>query len=78
MYIFITKAQVFKTIPLNDRVIIDLDKNGGIIGVELLDASHQVSQELIHSSIQIGDRLLSEKEVKKNLLDPKKMNLMYR
>jgi uncharacterized protein YuzE len=58
MYIYIKpiKAKVFKTIPINDRVIIDMDEKGTIIGIELLDASQQVSQEFIDSSIQLGKR----------------------
>lgn len=58
IYIQPTNSKVFKTIEINPRVIIDIDKKGELVGIELLDASHQVSQEFIDSSIKLNSNKL--------------------
>jgi len=47
MYIYLKKAKVFKTIKMQDRLIVDLDKKGNIIGIEVLDASSQMPKKSI-------------------------------
>ena len=44
MYIYLNKSKVFKTIKMTDRLLIDLDKEGKVLGIEILDASYQVKQ----------------------------------
>lgn len=39
MYFLIKKGKVAKTVPLNGRVYVDLDKEGETVGIELLEAS---------------------------------------
>lgn len=39
LYIRAGKGKVHKTIKLNRRVLFDVDKNGYILGIEVLDAS---------------------------------------
>ncbi|OGI65305.1 hypothetical protein A3A95_03285 [Candidatus Nomurabacteria bacterium RIFCSPLOWO2_01_FULL_39_18] len=41
-YIYLKKSKIAKTVCLADRLIADLDKNGKIVGIELLDASSQI------------------------------------
>lgn len=39
LYIHASTLTVDRTIPLNDRVFFDVDKQGKIVGIEILDAS---------------------------------------
>ena len=43
LYIYFRKGTVEKTVKMNDRVIVDTNKDGNIIGVEILDASVQMA-----------------------------------
>lgn len=47
MYIYLKKAKVFKSIKMQDRLIVDLDKKGNVIGIEVLDASSQMPKKSI-------------------------------
>jgi uncharacterized protein YuzE len=47
MYIWLRKAKYDISEELAENVIIDLDKNGRIIGMEVLDASKNLGKELI-------------------------------
>ena len=42
VYFSLTKGKVASTVEMDDRLIVDLDKTGNIIGIELLDASTQM------------------------------------
>ncbi len=44
MYIYLNKAKVFKTVQITDRLLIDVDNDGNVIGIEILDASDQIKQ----------------------------------
>ena len=59
MYLYLKKGKYFKSVKVNDDFLIDIDKRKNIIGIELLWASKQVSQEFIDSSIQIGENPVS-------------------
>jgi uncharacterized protein YuzE len=41
VYIQFSDAKVDHTTGINARAFLDIDKNGEIIGIELLDASHR-------------------------------------
>ena len=45
MYIYFNKTKVSKTVKITDSVLADLDKNGKILGIEILDASSHVKQK---------------------------------
>jgi uncharacterized protein YuzE len=45
IYFSVTKSKIQTTKKIADRMIIDIDKKGNIIGIELLEASSQ--QEVI-------------------------------
>jgi uncharacterized protein YuzE len=47
MYIWLRKARYEISEELAENVIIDLDKKGRIIGIEILDASKNLGQELV-------------------------------
>lgn len=41
-YIRLNKGKVLKTIKLKDRLIVDVDKNDNILGIEILGFSSQI------------------------------------
>ena len=45
MYIWLRKAKYDISEELAENVVIDLDKNGRIIGIEVLDASKNLGKE---------------------------------
>ncbi len=47
MYIWIRKAKHDISEELAENVVIDLDKKGRIIGIEVLDASKSMGKELV-------------------------------
>jgi uncharacterized protein YuzE len=47
MYIWLRKAKYDISEELAENVVIDLDKNGRIIGIEVLDASKNLGKELV-------------------------------
>ena len=48
MYIWLRKARYDVSEELAENVIIDLDKRGRIIGIEVLDASKNLGKELVN------------------------------
>jgi len=48
MYIWLRKARYEISEELAENVIIDLDKRGRIIGIEILDASKNLGKELMN------------------------------
>jgi uncharacterized protein YuzE len=52
MYIWLRKAKYDISEELAENVIIDLDKNGHIIGIEVLDASKKLGKELVNNILQ--------------------------
>ena len=57
LYIYLKKGKIKKTVKLKDRLIVDCDKDGKILGLEILEVSSQVSKKEI-SRIQIENPLL--------------------
>ncbi len=43
VYIYLQQKQVVKTIELSDVVKVDLDEEGNLIGIEVLDATQRYS-----------------------------------
>ena len=52
MYIWLRKAMYDISEELAENVVIDLDKNGRIIGIEVLDASKNLGKELVGRILQ--------------------------
>jgi len=44
MYIYLNKSKVFKTVKMADRLLVDVDKEGKVLGIEILNASDQIKQ----------------------------------
>jgi uncharacterized protein YuzE len=47
LYIWVRKAKYDVSEELAENVILDLDKSGRIIGIEVLDASKNIGHELV-------------------------------
>ncbi len=54
MYIEVKKGKIHKTVEVSDFVLHDLDAKGKILGIELLNASHQLSSEDLESTAENG------------------------
>ncbi len=58
MYIWVRKAKYDISEELAENVILDLDKKGRIIGIEVLDASKNLGKELI-SKILLTEKAIA-------------------
>jgi len=45
LYIYLKKAKVYQTIKMKDRLLVYVDKKGNVIGIEVLEASSQLSKK---------------------------------
>jgi len=54
MYFSMKKGKVAKTLEMNERLIVDVDKNGNILGIEMLDASGQLPKGGLQNGIASG------------------------
>ncbi|MBS3089136.1 DUF2283 domain-containing protein [Candidatus Pacearchaeota archaeon] len=46
----IAEGEAVKTIQLNDNIILDFDKNGKLLGIEILDASKVLNKNVLLQS----------------------------
>ena len=46
IYFNVSAEKVEKSVRVNDRLIVDMSKDGSIVGMELLDASSKQGEEL--------------------------------
>ena len=53
-YMTLRKGKVSKTVEMSDSVIVDLDKSGNILGIELLEASKQFPRKSLASNVLSG------------------------
>lgn len=53
VYIYMKKGKISKTIKMKDRLIVDTDKDGKILGMEILGASSQIPKKQL-KEIKIG------------------------
>lgn len=47
MYIYLRKGKVAKTIKVKKGFLVDVDKKGGVLGIEMLDVSRQIPKKEI-------------------------------
>lgn len=59
LYIWLRKARYEISEELAENVIIDLDKSGRIIGIEILDASKNLGKELVNKILNT-ERLVAK------------------
>lgn len=45
LYFYLKKGKISKTIKMKDRLIVDVDKDGKIIGLEILGISSQMPKK---------------------------------
>lgn len=50
-YMTLRKGKVAKTVEMSESVIVDLDKKGHLLGIEMLDASNQLSRNSIKNGV---------------------------
>lgn len=53
-YMTLRKGKVAKTVEMSDSVIIDLDRKGNLLGIEMLDASNQLPREGLTKNVMAG------------------------
>ena len=46
IYMTLRKGKVAKTVEMKERLIVDVDKKGNILGIELLDAGNQLQRNM--------------------------------
>ena len=54
MYIRVKKGKVYKTLKVSDMVLVDVDKKGQALGLELLFVSSQMPRKSISQTIRTG------------------------
>ncbi len=54
IYFSMKKGKVAKTLEMNERLIVDVDKKGNILGIEMLDASNQLPKSGLKNSLAGG------------------------
>lgn len=54
IYFSLKKGRVAKTLEMNERLIVDVDKKGNILGIEMLDASNQLPKDSLKKGIASG------------------------
>lgn len=53
LYISLKKGKTSKTLKMKDRLLVDVDRGGNIVGIEVLDVSAHMPKKQL-SSIEIG------------------------
>ncbi len=53
IYMTLRKGKVAKTVELEDRLIVDVDKKGNILGIELLDAGNQLQKGIVRNGVPV-------------------------
>ncbi len=54
MYIHVKKGKIHKTLKVSDMVLVDVDKKGQALGLELLFVSSQMPRKSISQTIRTG------------------------
>lgn len=47
LYIYLRKGKVAKTKKVTSRLLVDVDENGNVLGIEMLDVSQQIPKKEI-------------------------------
>jgi uncharacterized protein YuzE len=54
MYLRLKNGKVARTQKIEDRLLVDVDKKGNILGIEMLDVSSQTSKKSMIDTLQAG------------------------
>lgn len=58
IYMTLRKGKVSRTVEMEDRLVVDLDKKGNILGIELLDAGNQLQRNMRNGiPVKVSSRL---------------------
>lgn len=58
IYMTLRKGKVSKTVEMEDRLVVDVDKKGNILGIELLDAGNQLQKNMRNGiPVKVSSRL---------------------
>ena len=56
IYIYFQKGKVKKTVAMSDDFIVDQDKHGAVLGLEILNASRNLRNRTAEPRITIGNK----------------------
>lgn len=59
LYISLKKSKVFKTVKINDTLLIDTTKDGSVVGIEVLGISLQISKDELQQNLKNGVPVLA-------------------
>ena len=62
IYIEFSDAEFSKNKKIDDKTIIDLDKDGNLIGIELLDVSHRIPKDFL-TNVKVKNITLTQEQV---------------
>lgn len=54
VYFSLKKGKIAKTLEMNERLIVDVDKKGNVLGIEMLDASSQLPKKSLEAGVASG------------------------
>lgn len=54
LYIYLNKGKIARTVKMQNRLNVDVAKNGKIVGLEVLGASKQIPKAQITGPIKVG------------------------
>jgi uncharacterized protein YuzE len=54
IYLNMKVGKIQKTIKINDRLLVDIDKKGGIVGIEMLDVSSGQNAKFLEKNLLSG------------------------
>lgn len=54
VYLQLKKGKISHSRKMSDRIVADLDKKGNVLGLEILDASSQISQKSLKQTLEEG------------------------
>ena len=59
MYIRVKKGKIHKTLKVSDMILVDVDKKGQALGLELLFVSSQMPRKSINQTMRTGIPVLA-------------------
>lgn len=59
LYIYLKKGKVHRSKPEGGDFVVDVDKDGQVIGVEVLNASRYMNKKSGELEVGVGDKSLS-------------------
>ena len=54
VYIYLKSGKISHSINVNDRMVVDVDKNENVVGVEILDFSSKQGIKSLESAVKYG------------------------